>query len=214
MDYNELEKAYEAQWMLKELNLPENNDLMGKIARLEQTYLREDVIPLFKQELEPLLCHLHNDVTFSIVYNKEDGLKIDFPEVKEDGEENNENKKSHQDRTKYSIDGGEPLNKRRFVWAVVKKYVEQHPDVTYDELVHSFPPSLSHSPLHGVFQPLELIEKKILKQPDLKKRFMLGPDEIITLSDGIQITVYNQWGTNFDGFLRVAQRLFEVKSCG
>ncbi len=71
-----------------------------------------------------------------------------------------------------------------------------------------------NGPLHGVFQPLELIEKKILKQPDLKKRFMLGPDEIITLSDGIQITIYNQWGTNFDGFLRVAQRLFEVKSCG
>ena len=116
-----------------------------------------------------------------------------------------------RDTSKYSIDGGEPLKKRRFVLAVVRKYVEGHPGITYEQLKERFPDSLSGSPLHGVFRPYEDIQQKLQNQPDLVKRFFLEPEDLITLSDGTRLTVYNQWGQHFTNFLEVAQQLHEVE---
>ena len=118
---------------------------------------------------------------------------------------------STRDTSKYSIDGGEPLKKRRFVLAVVRKYVEGHPGITYEQLKERFPDSLSGSPLHGVFRPYEDIQQKLQNQPDLVKRFFLEPEDLITLSDGTRLTVYNQWGQHFQNFLEVAQQLHEVE---
>lgn len=118
---------------------------------------------------------------------------------------------STRDTSKYSIDGGEPLKKRRFVLAVVRKYVESHPDITYEQLRERFPDSLSGSPLHGVFRPYEEILRKLQTQPDLEKRFFLESEDLITLSDGTRLTVYNQWGQHFPNFLEVATQLHEVE---
>ena len=51
---------------------------------------------------------------------------------------------------------------------------------------------------------------RLADQPDLRNRFFLEDDEVLTLSDGTKVVVYNQWGENFDKFLAVARELHTV----
>ena len=51
----QLKKAYEAIEMLKALDLPISDEQLQGVSRLEKEYLREEIIPLLKQELEPLV---------------------------------------------------------------------------------------------------------------------------------------------------------------
>ena len=212
----QLKKAYEAIEMLKALDLPVSEEQLRGVAKLEKEYLQTEIIPLLKQELEPLVTKMRSRFYMNITFDKENGLLINIEEQMERQNSVSPMKQgdsvSMRDVTRYSIDGGEPLKKRRFVLAVVKKYVEVHPDITYEELRRRFPDRLSNSPLHGVFRPLDDILDKLDSQPDLAKRFFLDDDDLIELSDGTIITVYNQWGTSFPNFLEVAKQLHKVES--
>ena len=212
MDYELLKKAYDAVEMLNALNLPVSDEQLRGIADLERSYLRENVIPAMKKEIEPFLSSLRNPIKLNVTYSNSEGFVFSFENrMQRDDAAKNEGSFS-RDRSKYSIDGGQPLNKRRFVLAVVKEYVKNNPDVSLEDLEKRFPSSLSNSPLHGVVRNYELIKAKIENQPDLLKRFMLEPDDIITLKDGTKVVVYNQWGTEFDRFLSVARELHTVES--
>lgn len=212
----QLKKAYEAIEMLKALDLPVSEEQLRGVAKLEKEYLQTEIIPLLKQELEPLVTKMRSRFYMNVTFDKDNGLLINIEEQMERQNSASPMKQddsvSMRDVTRYSIDGGEPLKKRRFVLAVVKKYVEVHPDITYDELRRRFPDRLSNSPLHGVFRPLDDILDKLDSQPDLAKRFFLDDDDLIELSDGTIITVYNQWGTSFPNFLEVAKQLHKVES--
>ena len=210
----QLKKAYEAIEMLKALDLPVSDEQLRRVAEMEKNYLKEEVIPLLKQELEPMVEKMRSKFFMEVMYNKDNGLTmklLDPSETRSVSETTPRNEEATRDTTKYSIDGGKPLMKRRFVLTVVKKYVENHPSVTFNELKVRFPDSLSRKPIHGVFQRYEDVRKKIESQPDLENRFFLQPEELITLSDGTKVTVYNQWGNNFQKFLEVAQQLHEVE---
>lgn len=214
MDTELLKKAYEAIEMLKALNLPVSEEQMSGVAKLEKEYLRDEIIPHLKQELEPFVSKLRGQLLMRVTFDKTDGLNIQLVEQanKKSIAINNEyDAVSTRDTSKYSIDGGEPLKKRRFVLAVVRKYVESHPGISYEQLKERFPDSLSCSPLHGVFRPYEDIRQKLHYQPDLVKRFFLEPEDLITLSDGTRLTVFNQWGRHFVNFLEVAKQLHEVE---
>lgn len=212
----QLKRAYEAIEVLKALDLPVSEEQLRGLARLEKEYLQKEIIPLLKQELEPLIKSMRSRFIIDVKYDKDSGLTMTL--------ENNTDKKpvqtdsmqrntvSTRDTTKYSIDGGEPLNKRRFVLAVVKKYIESHPEITYEDLRKRFPDWLSNSSLYGVFRPLDDILEKLESQPDLENRFFLDGDDLLELSDGTIITVYNQWGSHFPNFLEIAKQLHEVKS--
>lgn len=206
----QLKKAYEAIDMLRALDLPVSEEQLLGLAKLEKEYLQEEIIPLLKQELEPMMERLRSEFHIEIIYDKVNGLSMN---IIDDIERCcNQGKTSTRDTTKYSIDGGEPLKKRRFVLAVVKKYVENNKGITYEELKKRFPDRLSNSPLHGVFRPYKEIKEKLNSQPDLEKRFFLDEEDLIELSDGIKLTVYNQWGTHFPYFLEVAKQLHRVDS--
>ncbi len=210
----QLKKAYEAIEMLQALELPVSEEQLRAIAKLEKDYLQEEIIPLLKQELEPYVAKLRGKLLIEVTYDKAEGLNMQLSEQAERKSViiNKETESvSMRNTSKYSIDGGEPLKKRRFVLAVVRNYVETHPGITYEQLRERFPDSLSGSPLHGVFRPYEDIQQKLQNQPDLVKRFFLEPEDIITLSDGTKITVYNQWGYHFANFLEVAQQLHDVE---
>ena len=210
----QLKKAYEAIEMLRVLELPVSDEQLRAIAKLEKEYLQDEIIPLLKQELEPFVTKLRGKLLMEVTFDKAEGFKMQVVE-QADRKPTSTNKDSDsvstRDTSRYSIDGGEPLKKRRFVLAVVRKYVEGHPGITYEQLKERFPDSLSGSPLHGVFRPYEDIQQKLQNQPDLVKRFFLEPEDLITLSDGTRLTVYNQWGQHFANFLEVAQRLHEVE---
>ena len=210
----QLKKAYEAIEMLRALELPVSDEQLRAIAKLEKEYLQNEIIPLLKQELEPFVTKLRSKLQMEVTFDKDEGFNMQLVEQTE-RKQTSINKDADsvptRDTSKYSIDGGEPLKKRRFVLAVVRKYVEGHPGITYEQLKEQFPDSLSGSPLHGVFRPYEEIQLKLQNQPDLIKRFFLEPEDLITLSDGTRLTVYNQWGQHFTNFLEVAQRLHEVE---
>ena len=210
----QLKKAYEAIEMLRALELPVSDEQLRAIAKLEKEYLQDEIVPLLKQELEPFVTKLRSKVQMEVTFDKGEGFNMQLVEQvdrKPTSTNNDADSVSTRDTSKYSIDGGEPLKKRRFVLAVVRKYVEGHPGITYEQLKERFPDSLSGSPLHGVFRPYEDIQQKLQNQPDLIKRFFLEPEDLITLSDGTRLTVYNQWGQHFANFLEVAQQLHEVE---
>ena len=210
----QLKKAYEAIEMLRALELPVSDEQLRAIAKLEKEYLQNEIIPLLKQELEPFVTKLRSKLQMEVTFDKDEGFNMQLVEQTE-RKQTSINKDADsvptRDTSKYSIDGGEPLKKRRFVLAVVRKYVEGHPGITYEQLKEQFPDSLSGSPLHGVFRPYEEIQLKLQNQPDLIKRFFLEPEDLITLSDGTRLTVYNQWGQHFANFLEVAQQLHDVE---
>ena len=54
-DMKELDKAYEAVQMLESLGLPVSNETLEAIAQKEEEVLQNEIIPLIKQDLEPLV---------------------------------------------------------------------------------------------------------------------------------------------------------------
>lgn len=55
-----LQKAYLAIDLLKSIDMPISSELLSILARIEKEYLREEVIPLFEQEITPLVKDMRN----------------------------------------------------------------------------------------------------------------------------------------------------------
>ena len=106
------------------------------------------------------------------------------------------------DTTLYSIDGGDFLNKRRFVYQIVKLYVEQHPFASFVELEQVFPPSLQGS--YGVIRGIDVIREKGIEE----YRYFTKDDELLQSMDGIIFAVSTQWGiSNTTKFMNLAKSL-------
>ena len=75
-----INKAYEAIELLKTLGLPVSADQLKAVNDLEKEYLREEVIPLIQNEMEPLVEDLRRPFKMEISYSKEEGLCINFLE--------------------------------------------------------------------------------------------------------------------------------------
>ena len=73
---DKLEKIYEAVSMLETLGLPVSGEQLNMIAQMEKDYLREEIIPLIKQELTPMVEKMRNQFIMKVVYSKDKGLDI------------------------------------------------------------------------------------------------------------------------------------------
>lgn len=111
----------------------------------------------------------------------------------------------------FSFDGITFHCKRRFVLELIKYYVENNPNVNFEELEKQFPAEL-HTKSLGVVRTLSSVNERIIFQPDLRKRYFLKENEIIILSDGTKVVVNNQWGTLFPKFLKKANLLYHITS--
>jgi hypothetical protein len=103
--------------------------------------------------------------------------------------------------TKYTVEGlGENLNKRKLVFEIVKDYTAKN-NPSFEELQKVFSDEIQGS--------LGFIRKDSeVKDP---KRFNM--DELLTLKNGINVVVSNQWGENIANFLTVAENLgYKVSS--
>lgn len=110
----------------------------------------------------------------------------------------------------YSFDGVNYHSKRRFVLELIKYYVSQNVGITFGELEKQFPKEL-HTKALGVIKTLEFVIGRIATQQDVKKRYFLKENEIITLSDGTKVVVNNQWGgALFSKFLNKAQTIYQI----
>ncbi len=111
-----------------------------------------------------------------------------------------------RDKTKYKIGtNGEVLRQGRMVLEVVKRYVHDHPMVTFSQLQQVFPDALSHPNKYGV---VKVLTSQIQNQP--RKRYFVN--DPITLADGTVVVVCNQWGRdqgkgNIPGFVERAKAL-------
>lgn len=116
-----------------------------------------------------------------------------------------------RDTTRFSFDGGiHYYNKRKFVLEIIKHYINTHPGITFEELEKVFYPEI-YNRNRGVIKRLTDVQKMISQSEDVKKRYFLDSD-IITLSDGTQIAVNNQWGTRFPNFLAAINGIYTVVS--
>lgn len=120
-------------------------------------------------------------------------------------------KHSSRDTTKFSFDNIHFYGKGKFVLELIKDYISNHPQTTFYELQQIFPDSL-HSKSRGVVRHLSDIRQQMIQMPDLKNRYFLKPEEIITLSNGEQIVINNQWGNLFINFLEAAKQLYIITS--
>jgi len=122
------------------------------------------------------------------------------------------NSSQTRDTTRFSFDGGAKYyNKRKFVLEIIKDYIQKHPGITFNEMEKVFYPEI-HSRSRGVIKRYEEVQQMIKKSEDIKKRYFLDAGEIITLSDGTQIAVNNQWGTRFPYFLNAIKDIYTVIS--
>ena len=106
-------------------------------------------------------------------------------------------------RAKYSLNGGEPQNKRRTVHSVVSLYMRFHPRVTWREMLDVFPKELQGS--YGVINTVESIQYRIKKGFDDEKRYFLDPSSRFTTIDGVVFAVCHQWGNQFDKFRKYVE---------
>ena len=72
----QLKKAYEAVEMLKALELPVSYEQKREIEKLEKEYLKEEVIPLWKQEMQPLVEIIKGKFEMEVTFEKGNGLNI------------------------------------------------------------------------------------------------------------------------------------------
>jgi len=109
---------------------------------------------------------------------------------------------SEKDFSKFRFNGQE-YNKARLVNAVLKAYVKQKPDTTYDQLKKLFPDPIQGS--HGVFT-LRSNAAAVYKKTG-HKRYYLEPGEVIRLKDAA-ISTCNQWKQdNIHTFIETANSL-------
>lgn len=73
---DKLDKTYEAVAMLESLGLPVSSEQLNVIAQMEKEYLRDEIIPLITQELQPLVEKMRNRFIMEVSYSKTDGLDI------------------------------------------------------------------------------------------------------------------------------------------
>lgn len=107
-----------------------------------------------------------------------------------------------RDTTRYTFDGA-VCSKKGLVYAVVKRYVADHPEITRAGLKRVFDRSLQGS--LGVVENVEIAKQR--GEMEYRVRFFADEDEILHLRDG-DMVVCTQWGIlNIPRFLAVAKQL-------
>lgn len=118
-------------------------------------------------------------------------------------EKSNEAPESASRRYEKYVFEGQEYGKGRLVLAVITAHVKAHPDMTFADLLNTFPKRLQGSS-RGVFDTKEKADQIFNREG--RKRHYLNEDELIELSDGV-VAVSTQWGVNTDNFIDHARSL-------
>ena len=137
-----------------------------------------------------------SSLCFSIISNGQSSNAPVVPNTKSSGivfSQKSKQQKGNRDTTKFSLDGGKNyFGKGKFVREVVAHFMEQNPSLTYDQLTQVFPDNLQGS--YGVLRTLESINDSTHDKKDLRTRYVMAADSILTSIDGVRFVVSNQWG--------------------
>lgn len=113
-----------------------------------------------------------------------------------------------RDTTRYLF-GGSVYSKKGLVYAVVRRYVDDHPGLLRADLKRAFDKSLQGS--LGVVEDAKTA--KLRGDEEYRVRFFAEEDQILHLWDG-DMVVCTQWGImNIPRFLAVAEQLgYQIKA--
>ncbi len=111
---------------------------------------------------------------------------------------------NNHDRTKYSFDSINFYNKNEFVFRLIKEYLNQYPDTTYEKIRSLFPISIMDnggSPLSGIVASMSDImtdvQKGMYSEALINKYYKIGnPERYIITADGITAFINTQWSKN------------------
>ncbi|MBW4532558.1 MAG: hypothetical protein KME09_01340 [Pleurocapsa minor HA4230-MV1] len=114
---------------------------------------------------------------------------------------------SKKDTQKYIFNELE-FGKSRLVLEVIKSYVANHPEITFNQLASQFSPNIQGK--SGTFTTIEKANEIYTKTGH--KRHYIKPEEQLKLFD-CTIAVSNQWGIgNINGFINNARKLgYKIK---
>lgn len=114
--------------------------------------------------------------------------------------------KKKRDNTKYSLDGGKSYyGKGRFVREVIAHFMEQNPNLTFNQLSQIFPEHLQGS--YGVIRSVDSINVSSHDKKDLRTRYVMSEDLMLQSIDGVKFVVSNQWGAyNFVNILNLLSK--------
>lgn len=111
-------------------------------------------------------------------------------------------KTSRKKLPRYSLCNGNPLKQRRFVLALVRQYIKDHPAKTYSELLDIFSREIG---AYGILLSYDEARTKYIKDD---KPFFYKEKEGLISGDGRQIVVSSQWNEeDTDKVMKLAQRL-------
>ncbi|MFV0289302.1 MAG: hypothetical protein ACK5IJ_00165 [Mangrovibacterium sp.] len=98
---------------------------------------------------------------------------------------------------------GISYNKGRLVNAIIKKLIEDRPQITFSELKQIFPDKIQGS--MGVFDLKEKAEE--IYERTNRIRYYIKPDEVIQLADNTIISTSTKWNAeNIKTFIEQAKR--------
>ena len=123
-------------------------------------------------------------------------------------------KSESTNETEFSLDDNKYWRVGRFVLAVVKQYVSEHPDITLEELENVFPSNLNGSRNMGVVRTVNFLNER----PKWKHHYFMKEDEKILLKNNTTIVVNREWGNTgksrpyFQRFLEHIRTFYQVYS--
>lgn len=170
---------------------------------------KEKELELLKKRVGSLIVRLFNNyleknegANYESFFDWAVGLGIDEDEIEDaigSYVYNTEIEPTKRDKTRYFF-GNDIYLKNKLVLVVVKKYVEDHPDCTIEELEKAFPKSIQGS--IGVVVKKEIADER----KDCAKRFFVKEKEIIHLKNG-DMYVCSQWDKkNISNFVLLARK--------
>ena len=63
-----LEKLYSTIKNLEELGIELPADVLKQTAELEESLIKKEILPVVRQQIEPVLCNIQRDLTFVVDY--------------------------------------------------------------------------------------------------------------------------------------------------
>lgn len=157
--------------------------------------------PYLDQETQAI--YIDSDVIIPL--REVDEYLIAIQDKKENQKQFRTSMSYQKDQTKYDFKGT-IYGKGQLVLNVIRDFVNEHPEISFEQLKTAFPDSLQGS--HGVI--IDFDQAEDVNDLDKKhKRYFNKDDQIISLNNHQQILVCNQWGIgNINQFIEQVQKLY------
>lgn len=95
-----LKKAYEAIEMLNKLGLPVSKEQKDALAKMENSYLKREVIPFIEQEVQKKVEGFYNEFYIYVSYSKDNAVKVSLIDNTNNSSKNRRSAKAKSTKTR------------------------------------------------------------------------------------------------------------------